>query len=397
MKRPIAWSYPWVYYLTVCLLFLAVVLRSLLIYTANPGILNLILILLAAWLALFLGEPALTRRWSAFFIIYLALQSAAIVLLLLSPDSPDYFAILFALLSMRVMQYLEPRKGAGVIAAFTLLTAFPLIYSTGPLDALAFSMLYTAANALFGYFSRAARRADQAHLRNQGMQAELQQANQRLQDYSDQLKQLAMARERNRLARELHDSVTQTVFSMTLTAQSARLLLDRDPARVGPQLEHLNALARSALAEMQTLISELRPENLVQAGLAATLRRHLANRSFPEGLAVSIEVEGELALTSDEEQALFRIAQEALNNVVKHAGATQACLHLQLTHPPWIEITDNGRGFAGELPGHPGGVGLSSMRERAQEVDWELKILTAPGAGTRVRVEKRSPAARSLV
>jgi signal transduction histidine kinase len=166
---------------------------------------------------------------------------------------------------------------------------------------------------------------------------------------------------------------------------------------VEPQLEHLNALAKSALFEMQTLISELRPENLVQAGLAATLRRHLADRSFPDDLAVSIEVEGELALTLDEEQALFRIAQEALNNVVKHAAASQACLRLQLTNPPWIEIADNGRGFAGDPSGHPGGVGLSSMQERAQEIDWEPKILTAPGAGTRVRVEKRSPAARSVV
>jgi signal transduction histidine kinase len=210
------------------------------------------------WLALFLGEPALTRRWPAFFFIYLALQSAAIVLLLLSPDSPDYFAILFALLSMRVMQRLEPRKGALFIAAFTLLTAIPLVFSTGPLDALAFSMLYTAANALFGYFSSAARRADRAHLRNQGMQAELQQANQHLQVYSDQLKQLAMARERNRLAREIHDSVSQILFSITLNTRSAQLLLEKDPAGVRAHLEQLQALVQSALAEMRSLITQLR-------------------------------------------------------------------------------------------------------------------------------------------
>jgi signal transduction histidine kinase len=390
MNRPIAWSYPWVYYLTVLLLFLAVVVRSLLIYAATPGLLKPILIVLAVWLVVFLGEPVLTRRWRAFFFVYLAVESTAIALLLLSPDSPDYFAILFALLSMRVMQRFEPRPGGLFIAAFTPLTAIPLIYSTGPLDAFAFTLLYIAADALFGYFSLAARRASQANERNQAMQAELQEANQRLLAYTDQVKQLARARERNRLARELHDSVTQTVFSMTLTAQSARLLLDRDPARVGAQLDHLNALAKSALSEMQTLISELRPENLVQAGLAATLRRHLTERAFPEGLTVSLEVEGDgEALSPKEEQALFRIAQEALNNVVKHAGASQACVHLHLSQPPWIEIADNGRGFAGDPRAEPGGVGLSSMRERAQEAGWELKILTAPGAGVRVRVEKR--------
>jgi signal transduction histidine kinase len=218
----------------------------------------------------------------------------------------------------------------------------------------------------------------------------LQAANRRLQEYAQQIERLTAARERNRLARELHDSVTQTVFSMTMTTQSALLLLDREPARVGAQLDRLSDLANSALAEMQTLVAELRPEVAGQAGLAAALRQHLGGRPLPEGLAVSLEVEGDRPLVPTEEQSLFRIAQEALNNVVKHAHASRVTLHLHLTERPWLEIGDDGQGFDPQQVDGQGGIGLSSMRERAAEIGWNLRVLTGPGAGTRIRVEKEA-------
>jgi signal transduction histidine kinase len=388
MKRMADSAYQWVYYLTAFLLLLATVLRTLIVYGTAPTVVVRDLALLAIWAVLFAGEPVITRRWQASFFVYLAVQTALVAAMMLGPQSPDYFAILFGLLSMRIVQQLNPWPSVMCIAAFALVIAATLMPGTGLLLAVIFAMTYSAASAFFAYASLEARRVIEAHSRNEVMQEELRERNRQLQAYSDRLKQLAVERERHRIARDLHDSVTQTVFSMTLTVQSAMLLLDRDPARLKPLLDHLSDLARSALAEMQTLVAELRPSGTVQAGLVAALRRHIAERTFPEQLSVSLEAEGDQELTPAEEQGLFRIAQEALNNIAKHAGASRACLHVRLTEPVWIEITDNGRGFAVESAGQHGGMGLPGMQERAAEIGWDLQVTSTPGEGTRIHVQR---------
>jgi signal transduction histidine kinase len=131
---------------------------------------------------------------------------------------------------------------------------------------------------------------------------------------------------------------------------------------------------------------------VAEGGLAAALRRHLADRRLPESLMISLEVEGDQPLSSVEEQGLFRIAQEALNNIVKHALASKAHIRLHLVGPPWMDIEDQGQGFDLERARNSGRVGLVSMNERAAEIGWNLRIITTPGAGTRVRVEKTSEA-----
>jgi len=186
----------------------------------------------------------------------------------------------------------------------------------------------------------------------------------------------------------LHDSVTQTVFSMTLTTQSASILLERDPVRAEVQLDRLSQLARNALSEMQLLISELKPEDTGRDNLATVLRKYLAGGYFPENISISLDVQGDQPLRPEEEQGLFHIIQEALNNVVKHAQAARALIQLHLTEPLWIEIEDWGKGFDLQKAQESSRVGLSSMRERAEEIGWDLQIIASPGAGTRVRIEK---------
>ena len=175
---------------------------------------------------------------------------------------------------------------------------------------------------------------------------------------------------------------------MTLTTQSALLLLDRDPAQMKIQLDHLSELTRSALAEMQTLISQLALRTASQDGLAKLLRHHLDERELPRGLSVTLDMEGDQSLAPDEQQALFRIVQEAINNIVKHAQASQASIHLHMDDPQWIEIVDNGQGFRLEQVKGQGGIGLSSMQERAAEIGWTWQIATTPGLGTRICVRK---------
>ncbi len=182
--------------------------------------------------------------------------------------------------------------------------------------------------------------------------------------------------------------MTQTVFSMLLTIQSAALLVERDPHQAEAQLDRLSQLGQSALAEMQVLIAELRLEKESQQGLLPALRKHLEDRRRQDGLEVNLDVEGDQPLNEAEEQGLFRIAQEALNNILKHAQTREAQLRLHLAEPLWMEVADQGQGFDLGQVDRQGKVGLHSMRERAIEIGWQLQINTSPGAGTCIRVEK---------
>jgi signal transduction histidine kinase len=379
-------SFQWIFYLAASFYFGAVFLRSILIYQDSSE-LTRILGMLLVWLALFASEPGVTGRWSGYFPIYLVTQTILVFLLLSIPGYPDFFAALFAILSMQVMLHLDAKIGAAwmLLCAVGMALVLAKVYQS---QTIALVLLNTAGFVFYGTYSRATRRAQEAQEQNQALVQELEEANQKLRTYAVQLEQLAVARERNRLARDLHDSVTQTVFSMTLTTQSASLLLERDPARVEAQLNRLSQLAQSALAEMQLLIAELRPSERTRGGLAAALHRYLASKRFSENLSISLEVQGEQSLGSVEEQSLFHIVQEALNNIVKHSQASRAQVRLHLSEPMWIEIEDWGTGFDVSQAQGRGRVGLLSMCERAAEVGWALQIKTSRGQGTCIRVAK---------
>ena len=209
--------------------------------------------------------------------------------------------------------------------------------------------------------------------------------------------QAAVVDERQRLARDLHDSVTQSLFSMTLTAEAARILLERNPARVSAQLDRLRELAKGALAEMRSLIYQLRPRTADQAGLVPALRQHIAERQEQDGLKVALRVEGKRRLPPEHEEALFRIVQEGLNNVVKHAQTDRVEVTLRLTDETAnLLIEDYGTGFdpLATLETGPPSIrsgasrfGLASMRERAEMLGGSCTIESQPGAGTLVKVE----------
>jgi signal transduction histidine kinase len=178
-----------------------------------------------------------------------------------------------------------------------------------------------------------------------------------------QAQQAAALEERHRLARDLHDSVTQSLFTVTLMAEAAQAMIDRDPVRVAGYLERLKDTAHTALAEMRALLHQLRPQGLSAAGLGAALRKHAETVGAQIGLAVSVDVDENLPdLSPAIEEALYRIAQEALHNVVKHAQATEAHIQLRGVRPRpdapsqavVLSVEDVGRGFAGGLDGPAG-------------------------------------------
>ena len=203
--------------------------------------------------------------------------------------------------------------------------------------------------------------------------------------------ELAVVEERNRLARDLHDAVKQQVFATAMQVAAAQALIERDPAAAKIRLAEAERLAGQAQRELTTLIQELRPAALANKGLAAALRDYCADWSRQSGIAAEVRAQGERDAPLEVEQALFRVAQEALANVARHSGATRADVRLAWEHGALIlVIQDDGRGFdADDVEGR--GVGLRSMRERVEALDGTL-LVASTTAGTRVEARIPLPA-----
>jgi signal transduction histidine kinase len=199
-----------------------------------------------------------------------------------------------------------------------------------------------------------------------------------------QAQELAALEERTRLARELHDSVSQALYGIGLGAQTARTMLDKDPNLVRQPLEYVISLAQAGLTEMRALIFELRPETLENEGLVTALAKQGASLQARQNIQVQLELCDEPTLGLGDKESLYRIAREALHNVIKHAQATKVVLRLVREDEFLaLDVIDNGRGFdtGRDFPGH---LGLQSMRERVMNLGGWLEIYSAPGEGARV-------------
>ncbi len=206
-----------------------------------------------------------------------------------------------------------------------------------------------------------------------------------------QLEREAVTAERNRIAHDLHDSVTQTLFSASMIADILPRLWKRNQQEAERRLSELRELTRGALAEMRTLLLELRPTALVNVPLNELLQQ-LADAIVGRArVPIQVEIQGEAELAANVRVALYRIAQEALNNVAKHAEATSATI-LLVTHVHQAEllIRDNGQGFAmDQISGKC--LGLAIMQERADEIGAQLTIRSQPGQGTLIHASWHKP------
>jgi signal transduction histidine kinase len=226
---------------------------------------------------------------------------------------------------------------------------------------------------------------------SQKQQAELQLAHQKLQAYTARAEELAVLEERSRLARELHDSVTQSLHSSTLLAEAGqRLAGSGDIERARGYLVRLGEISQQALKEMRLLVYELRPLALSDTGLEGALQQRLDTVERRSGVEVRLSIAQELELPAVVEEELFWIAIEALNNALKHANPTTVTVALRMDEQREIpcialEIADDGIGFDPDAKIDEGGLGLISMQERVEKLGGELNILSAPGEGTQVR------------
>jgi signal transduction histidine kinase len=311
-----------------------------------------------------------------------ALVTAVIATAHLYPRLPSiilaYMLVIIALASSR-------GGYAAILAAVLASLSFDFFF-TPPLYEFAFSHLgaddlldpwvFLATGTIAGQLTVALRRhAQQARRREQETRLLAQQA-----------QALAALQERQRLARELHDSVSQALYGISLGAHTAREALQSDPAEAIAPLEYVIALTEAGLAEMRALIFELRPESLATEGIIAALAKQVTVLRARYHLTVDAQLGEEPTLSLESKEALYRIAQEALHNIVKHASASTVTLRLvgqdgELT----LEVRDDGKGFDPTEP-FPGHLGLASMQERAALLGGTCSLESAPAQGTRLRV-----------
>ena len=206
----------------------------------------------------------------------------------------------------------------------------------------------------------------------------------------EQAQQLAVVEERQRLARDLHDSVTQALYGMTLYSEAAAEELSLGQFDlVAEYLRDLQDTAREALAEMRLLIYELRPSVLAEEGLVAALQARLLSVEGRAGLKTHLKVEVEDVLPPEVEEGLYRLAREALNNALRHAQASNITVVLRYASPKEValEVVDDGIGFDLTSVREKGGLGLSAMEERVARLGGRLTVGRGPRGGTRVLVE----------
>ncbi|MFB6956462.1 GAF domain-containing sensor histidine kinase [Streptomyces sp. NPDC056309] len=202
-------------------------------------------------------------------------------------------------------------------------------------------------------------------------------------------RELTIAEERSRLAHELHDAVSQKLFSLRLTAQAATALVDRDPARAKGELQQVAALAAEAVDELRAAVVELRPAALDEDGLVATLRTQIQVLDRAHSARVTFTARGIRALPAAQEEAMLRVAQEALHNALRHARADHVDVTLDRRGSGAVlRITDDGTGFDPKAVRRAGRhLGLVSMRDRASGAGGQLTVESEPGKGTAIEME----------
>ncbi len=202
-------------------------------------------------------------------------------------------------------------------------------------------------------------------------------------------RELTIAEERSRLAHELHDAVSQKLFSLRLTAQAAARLVDRDPSRAKGELQQVAVLAAEAAEELRAAVVELRPAALDEDGLVATLRTQVQVLDRAHSAHVTFTGHGVRALPAAQEEAVLRVAQEALHNALRHSGGDHVDVTLERRGGGAVlRVTDDGSGFEARLVRRAGRhLGLVSMRDRASGVGGRLTVESAPGKGTTIEME----------
>ena len=312
--------------------------------------------------------------------LYFGFQAVTLGLLfLLGSDNSDAFNFLFVILAVHIAAVSTPRVAAVWIAACFIVLSLIMLATRGA-DGVYAVLFYSVTFIVGGFFGYTIQQAESARDRNQQLVEELQAAQQRLRE-------AAVIEERNRLARELHDSVKQQVFAIVMQLGAARTLLNGETEAYGP-VDEAERLARQAGAELTTLIRELRPPDLERKTLAEALHEYINTWSRQNGIGAKFKTDGVSSIPLAGDETLFRVTQEALANVARHSQAHYVTV--KLAHRDdniMLIVEDDGTGFD---PGRvEEGIGLNSMRERLSAIGGQLDISSHEARGTTVAAKLR--------
>jgi len=345
--------------------------------------------LLGLFALLYSTERWASSRFPRYLHVYLAIQTVLALVILLLPPQHFFSAALGLVLSGQAVLWLPGRQAYAWIGAFIGVMLFGLVQGQGLLNGLTLGLLYVGGYLFTGAYAGAVGRATAAQHRSEALLSDLQEAHEQLRMYAVQAEQLAVVEERQRMARDLHDSAVQALYGLVLSSEgAARKLAEGKVGLVGERLQEIRRTAHAALREMRSLIFELRPPDLEKEGLVAALRGRLESVEDRAGVRTSLEVEGDGRLPHNLEAGLYRVIQEALNNALKHSGAEQVTVSLNIgPEQVALEVADDGIGFDTQAAQSGGGLGLRGMVERAQELGGKLSLQSEPGQGTRIRLE----------
>jgi signal transduction histidine kinase len=313
--------------------------------------------------------------------LYFGIQTFVLTLIfLLGSSSTDAFNFLFLLLAIHTAVAL-PARHAGIWIAIYYLIVSAIVLSTRGLGGVYAILFYLIAYVACGSFGHTLQQAELERDRNMQLVEILQATQQKLQE-------LAIVEERNRLARDLHDSVKQQVFAISMQLSAARISMPESDKAYGPVIL-AERLAQQAGAELTTLINELRPPGLERKSLSIAILEHVNEWSHQNGFEAEINIDENISVNTQVEQTLFRVLQEALANVARHSKASKVKISLRAEFDAVsLTIEDNGIGFDAE--GISRGVGLDSMKERLIAVNGELEISGQKSKGTRIIARVRS-------
>jgi len=389
MKTSSPSTYPSTFVIVSFTIWIAVSIRWVIIFIEHSHpylwLLSTILVVYGILLGLF---PLFLEGSSLKVHLYFVVQSVLIMGAMLLFYDLDFFALLFMSLAGQVMFVFPRRTAFGWVIFFGIATVVGQFIQFGRLEGLSFSFLYLAALFLVASFSNLMLRANEARSQSDRLLDELQQAHRQLQEYAGQAEELATAKERNRLARELHDSVAQTLYGLTLQAEAASRKLNAGQTdEVTDYLHEIRDSSQQTLKETRLLIFELRPPTLEKEGLVPALRARLESVESRSGLKTQINLKEVGRLRNGIESGLYGISNEVLNNVLKHAHASEVRITLEKKYNKIIlEIGDNGVGFELASAEVHGGLGLKGIKERAEQIGGDLQIRSGE-RGTQVIVE----------
>lgn len=342
------------------------------------------IILLVAFTILFAtlpdrGAPA----WKSH--LYLAIMTTIIAGLMVMQPGWGVFPMLFFVLSPTAMLLFPQRIGMIWIGIYTLVTALIFFTFITPVDAIMALLPYAAGFWFFGAFARALSAAEDARQESQRLLNELQTTHRQLQEYAAQVEELAVAEERNRLSREMHDTLGHRLTVAAVQLEGAQRLIPRDPERAAGMVGTVREQVREALSELRATVATLREPLTADLTISAALQRLAASFDEATHLTVHLTLPDDLpALPNAHRLALYRAAQEGLTNIQRHAQAQQVWVSI-LAQDECISLTisDDGVGFPADIT--EAAFGLHGMRERAAHLDGELYLESRTGGGAQLR------------